>query len=569
MKQSKLFVPTLRETPNDADIISHQMLLRAGYIRQVSSGIYTYLPLANRVIEKIKNIIREEFEKIEAAEMLMPALLPTDLWRESGRFETYGEDLIKLHDRHGRDFILGPTHEEAFTDLIRNDIKSYKKLPLMLFQFQNKFRDEKRPRFGLMRGREFLMKDAYSFHDSNESLDESYRLFEQAYTNIFKRCGLDFRAIIGDAGAMGGQDSKEFMALSESGEDTVVYSDSSDYAANLEMASSLTLDEDWKEVDKELEKISTPDTKTIDEVAELLQKDSSRIVKSLLFIADEEPVLVLLRGDHQVNEVKLKNYLQATSMEMASEEETNDWLNTNPGFIGPMNINEEIRVVADKYIEQLTNMVIGANEENYHYMNANLNRDFTISEVTDIRLVEEGDLSPDGNGKLKFARGIEIGHIFKLGTRYSESMDATVLNDNGRSIPIIMGSYGIGVSRLLSAVSEQNADEDGLSWPLSIAPYDVHIVPIQIKNDDQRKLALDLYDAFNAKGTAVLLDDRKERAGVKFADADLIGIPIRITVGKKAAEQIVEVKIRKTGEMIEVRKDELFETINILLDNNK
>lgn len=567
MRQTKLFAPTLRETPSDADILSHQLLLRAGYIRQVTSGVYTYLPLATRVMENIKTVIREEHEKIDAVEMLMPTLLPTDLWLESGRYETYGPELIKLKDRHGRDFILGPTHEEAFTNLLRNEITSYKRLPLILYQFQTKFRDEKRPRFGLMRSREFLMKDAYSFDDSYENLDVSYKKFEQAYTNIFQRLHLEFRAIIGDAGAMGGQDSKEFMALSESGEDTVVYSDESDYAANLEMATSVYTPQKNDDPEKELEKVSTPDAKTIDQVAEFLGVEASSILKSILFIADEQPVLAVVRGDHDVNEVKLRNYLGAETLEMATDEETVEYMKTEPGYISPVGAPENVRVIADVYVQDMKNMVAGANEKDAHFVNANLNRDMTVESFEDIRFVQEGEPSPDGKGTLRFTRGIEIGHIFKLGTRYSESMNATILDQNGKAVPMVMGSYGIGVSRLLSALAEQYADEKGLVWPKDIAPYEIHLVPIQMKKEDQRALAEELYSTLQDNKFTVLMDDRNERAGVKFADADLMGLPIRVTIGKKAAEGIVEVTLRKTGETLEVRKDELINTLRFLLDN--
>ncbi|WP_277630334.1 proline--tRNA ligase [Atopococcus tabaci] len=567
MRQTKLFAPTLRETPSDADILSHQLLLRAGYIRQVTSGVYTYLPLATRVMENIKTVIREEHEKIDAVEMLMPTLLPTDLWLESGRYETYGPELIKLKDRHGRDFILGPTHEEAFTNLLRNEVTSYKRLPLILYQFQTKFRDEKRPRFGLMRSREFLMKDAYSFDDSYENLDVSYKKFEQAYTNIFQRLHLEFRAIIGDAGAMGGQDSKEFMALSESGEDTVVYSDESDYAANLEMATSIYTPQKSDDPEKELEKVSTPDTKTIDQVADFLGVDASNILKSILFIADEQPVLAVVRGDHDVNEVKLRNYLGAETLEMATDEETVEYMKTEPGYISPVGAPENVRVIADLYVQDMKNMVAGANEKDAHFVNANLNRDMTVESFEDIRFVQEGEPSPDGKGTLRFTKGIEIGHIFKLGTRYSESMNATILDQNGKAVPMVMGSYGIGVSRLLSALAEQYADEKGLVWPKDIAPYDIHLVPIQMKKEDQRALAEELYSTLQDNKFTVLMDDRNERAGVKFADADLMGLPIRVTIGKKAAEGIVEVSLRKTGETLEVRKDELINTLRFLLDN--
>lgn len=565
MKQSKMLIPTLRETPNEAEVVSHQLLLRGGFIRQVSAGMYSYLPLANRVLEKIKTIMREEFDEIDAVECLMPALLPAELWQESGRYETYGPLLMKLQDRHGRDYILGPTHEETFTDLIRNEVKSYKKLPLSLYQIQTKYRDEKRPRSGLLRGREFIMKDGYSFHANEASLDETYHLYEEAYNRIFERCGLNFRSIIGDGGAMGGSDSKEFMALSAIGEDTICYSTDSDYAANLEMATSLYEPNPSHETVKELEKVATPNVCSIEEVANFLSVSSETIIKSVLFIADEEPVLVLVRGDHEVNDVKLKNYLGADFLEPATPEQAEALFKASFGSVGPVNIPEEVKVYADRYVADMENAVVGANETGFHFLNANPGRDFEPIAYEDLRFVKEGDPSPDGEGKIKFTKGIEIGHIFKLGTRYSESMNATVLDENGRAIPVIMGCYGIGVSRLISAIVEQNADEFGMNWPEEIAPFNVHVIPVNVKNDEQRLLAEELSQTLTASGYEVLVDDRKERAGVKFADSDLIGIPVRVTVGKKASEGIVEVKLRQSGETIEVKKEELINTIRILL----
>ncbi|SJZ75203.1 prolyl-tRNA synthetase [Pilibacter termitis] len=566
MKQSKMFIPTLREVPNDAQALSHQLLLRAGYVRQVSAGIYSYLPLANRVIEKVKGIMREELEKIDAVEMLMPALLTADLWRESGRYDTYGDDLYKLKNREQSDFILGPTHEETFTQLIRDEIKSYKRLPLNLYQIQPKYRDEKRPRFGLLRVREFIMKDAYSFHANQESLDECYREYETAYSKIFERCGLTFRAIIGDAGAMGGSDSKEFMALADVGEDTIVYSTTSDYAANLEMATSLYQPNKVVETALSLEKVSTPNAKSIEEVSNFLNVPAEKIIKSVLFIADETPVLALVRGDHEVNDVKLKNYLGADFLEEASEADVKRYFGAAFGSIGPVGLSEEVRVVADLYVNDMNNAVTGANEDDFHYLNVNVKRDFTPRDVVDIRNVQEGEISPDGQGTLAFARGIEIGHIFKLGTRYSESMNARVLDENGREIPVIMGCYGLGVSRLLSAIVEQHGSESGISWPKEIAPFDVHIVPMNLKKEEQAQLTDEIYKTLSENGFEVLVDDRNERAGVKFADSDLIGLPLRVTIGKKAEEGIVEVKILKTGEMLEVKKEELVSTLRILLE---
>lgn len=568
MKQSRIFAPTLRDTPNDADVISHQLLLRAGYIRQISSGIYTYLPLANRVLENIKSIIREEMDHIDGSEMLLPTLIPADLWKESGRYETYGEDLIKLQDRHERDFILGPTHEETFTSLIRDEIKSYKKLPLMLYQFQTKFRDEKRPRFGLMRGREFIMKDAYTFHDSYESLDESYNAISQAYSNAFTRIGLNFRSIIGDAGAMGGKDSIEFMALADSGEDVVVYSDSSEYAANLEMATSLYKSSPKTTVQHGKELVDTPDTKTVSDVAAFLGVNLDQVLKSVLYVTnDERPVLAIVRGDHEVNEVKLRTIVEAQGVEPATEEQITTLFKTVAGYVGPVDLTEEVTVVADLYVQDISNAVSGANQEGKHYKNVNPGEDFKPDHYADIRIVAENELAPDGEGRLQFTKGIEIGHIFKLGTRYSESMNATVLDNNGRQTPVIMGSYGIGVSRLLSAVAEQYADEKGLVWPKAIAPFDVHIIPIQMKDDAQRELAQELYEVLEKEQLSVLIDDRIERPGVKFTDAELIGIPVRITVGKKASEGIVEVTFRKSGEMVEIMKDDLMDTLSILNHN--
>lgn len=569
MRQSKMLIPTLREVPNDAEVLSHQILLRAGYIRQVSAGIYSYLPLANRVLEKLKTIMREEFEKIGAVEMLMPAILPAELWQESGRYETYGPNLYRLNDRNDRQMILGPTHEETFTELIRDEVNSYKKLPLNLYQIQAKYRDEKRPRFGLLRGREFIMKDAYSFHASQESLDETYKDYEKAYTEIFKRCGLEFRAIIGDGGAMGGKDSKEFMAISEIGEDTICYSTESDYAANLEMATSYYVPKKSHETQLEMEKKETPDVKTIEEVAAFFDVQPQKIIKSVLFKADEQPVLVLVRGDHEVNDVKLKNFLGADFLEEATEEEAKNYLGADFGSVGPIGVSEEVKVYADRHVQDLANAIAGANETGYHYINVNPERDFNVLAYEDLRFVQEGDPSPDNNGVLAFTRGIEIGHIFKLGTRYSESMGATVLDENGREKHVIMGCYGIGVSRLLSAIVEQNADENGIHWPKGIAPFDLHVVQMNLKDEFQTNLTNEVEKAMNEAGYQVLVDDRNERAGVKFADSDLIGCPIRITVGKKAVDGIVEVKIKKTGEMVEVRKEELVNTLPILLNQGE
>ena len=614
MKQSKMLIPTLREMPSDAQVISHALMLRAGYVRQVSAGVYSYLPLANRVIEKAKKIMREEFDKIGAVEMLAPALLSADLWRESGRYETYGEDLYKLKNREKSDFILGPTHEETFTAIVRDSVKSYKQLPLNLYQIQPKYRDEKRPRNGLLRTREFIMKDAYSFHANYDSLDVAYDEYKSAYEKIFTRSELDFKAIIGDGGAMGGKDSQEFMAITPdrtdlnrwvvldksvasfdeipedvqeairteltswmvSGEDTIAYSSESSYAANLEMATDEYKPAGRVVTEEEVARVSTPDCKTIDEVAVFLGLDESQTIKTLVYMADESPVVALLVGNDQLNEVKLKNHLAADFFDVASEDEVRQLLGAGFGSLGPVNLPEGVRIIADRKVQDLANAVVGANEDGYHLTGVNPGRDFT-AEYVDIREVREGEISPDGQGVLKFARGIEIGHIFKLGTRYSDSMNANVLDENGRAVPMIMGCYGIGVSRLLSAVMEQHARlfvnktpkgefryAWGINFPKELAPFDVHLIPVNVKDEEALALTDQIEASLLSAGYEVLVDDRNERAGVKFSDSDLIGLPIRVTVGKKAAEGIVEVKIKATGDTIEVHADNLLETLSIL-----
>ncbi|WP_271004226.1 proline--tRNA ligase [Listeria seeligeri] len=564
MRQTMTFIPTLKEVPADAEVKSHQLLLRAGFIRQTASGIYSYLPLATLTLRKIETIIREELETVGAAELLMPALQPAELWQESGRWNDYGPELMRLKDRASRDFALGPTHEEVITALLRDEIKSYKRLPLTLYQIQTKFRDEKRPRFGLLRGREFIMKDAYSFHATNESLDEVYDLMHQAYSNIFTRCGLEFRSVIADSGSIGGKETQEFVALSDIGEDTIAYSDASDYAANVEMAPVLHMEKKSHELEKELEKVTTPDQKTIADIVTFLEVPIEKTMKSMLYQVDEEVIMVLVRGDHEVNDIKIKNALDATNVELVDPVVAVELLGANFGSLGPIGVPENVRIFADNAVKDLVNAVAGANEDGFHYINVNPTRDFEVVSYFDLRMIQVGDLSPDGQGVIKFAEGIEVGHIFKLGTKYSQAMNATVLDENGRAQPIIMGCYGIGVSRILSAIAEQSNDENGLVWDKKISPFDLHLIPVNMKSEEQVAFAETLYQSLQQAGFSVLIDDRSERAGVKFADADLIGLPIRITVGKKAAEGIVEVKIRKTGEMIEVRQDELLNTLPIL-----
>lgn len=546
---------------------SHQLLLRAGFIRQSASGVYTFLPLGQRVLQKVEAIIREEMNRIGAMELFMPALQPAELWQQSGRWYSYGPELMRLKDRHERDFALGPTHEEMITAIVRDEVKTYKRLPLVLYQIQTKFRDEKRPRFGLLRGREFMMKDAYSFHTSKESLDETYNNMYEAYANIFRRCGLNFRAVIADSGAIGGKDTHEFMVLSDIGEDTIAYSDASDYAANIEMAPVVATYEKSDEPPAELKKVATPGQKTIAEVASHLQISPERCIKSLLFNVDGRYVLVLVRGDHEANEVKVKNVLDATVVELATPEETERVMNAPIGSLGPIGVSEDVTVIADHAVAAIVNGVCGANEEGYHYIGVNPGRDFAVSQYADLRFVKEGDPSPDGKGTIRFARGIEVGHVFKLGTKYSEAMNAVYLDENGQTQTMIMGCYGIGVSRLVAAIAEQFADEHGLVWPASVAPFHIHLLTANAKSDEQRALAEEWYEKLGQAGFEVLYDDRPERAGVKFADSDLIGIPLRVTVGKRAGEGVVEVKVRKTGETFDVPVSELVDTARRLLQS--
>lgn len=560
-----IFSPTLREVPADAEIKSHQLLLRAGFMRQNASGIYSFLPLGLKVLHKVERIIREEMEKAGAVELLMPALQPAELWQESGRWYSYGSELMRMKDRNDREFALGATHEEVITDLVRDEIKSYKKLPLTLYQIQTKFRDEQRPRFGLLRGREFLMKDAYSFHATQESLDEVYdRLFE-AYSNIFARCGLNFRAVIADSGAMGGKDTHEFMVLSDVGEDTIAYSNESNYAANIEMAPVVALYEKSNEAELALEKVETPNQKSIEEVSSFLNMEATKCIKSMVFKVDEKFVVVLVRGDHEVNDIKVKNLYGASVVELATHEEVKELLNCEVGSLGPIGITADVEVIADHAVQAIVNGCAGANEAGFHYVNVNPGRDFNVSQYADLRFIQEGDASPDGKGTICFAKGIEVGHVFKLGTRYSEAMNATFLDENGKTQPAIMGCYGIGVSRTVAAIAEQFNDENGLTWPLAVAPFHVHVIPVNMKADAQRVAGESIYRTLQEQGFEVLLDDRPERAGVKFADSDLFGIPVRVTVGKKADEGIVEVKVRATNESAEVKIEELHTYITNIL----
>ncbi|HEC2158081.1 proline--tRNA ligase [Staphylococcus delphini] len=556
MKQSKVFIPTLREVPAEAEAISHQLLLKAGLIKQNAAGVYSYLPVATRVIHKISDIIRQEMERIDAVEVVMPVLQQSELWKESGRWDAYGMELMRLRDRNQREFALGPTHEEVVTSLVRDELRSYKQLPLTLFQIQTKFRDEKRPRFGLLRGREFIMKDAYSFHTDEASLMETYQNMNNAYSTIFKRVGLNVRPVVADSGAIGGNHTHEFHALSAIGEDTIVYSDNSDYAANIEKAEVPYYETaNTDEALQPLEKVETPNVKTAQELADFLGQPLENIIKTMVFKVNGEFILLLVRGHHEVNDVKIKDYFKTDDVAMATDDEIRNLLGASPGSLGPVT-DRDVKVYADQFVQSLRNLAIGANEDGYHYVNANVERDFQIEGYGDFRFILEGEPLADGSGPAKFAEGIEVGQVFVLGEKYSEAMKATVLNQQGREQNLTMGCYGIGVSRTLSAIIEQHHDDNGIIWPKSVTPFDVHLITVNPKKDEQRKCADQLYDQL--LGTYdVLYDDRNERAGVKFNDADLIGIPVRVVVGKNAAEGIVEVKRRDTGDSEDVHVNDL------------
>ncbi|GAB7388253.1 proline--tRNA ligase [Bacillaceae bacterium] len=559
MRQSQMLLPTLREVPSEAEIASHQLMLRAGMIRQLASGIYTYLPLGYRVLRKVEGIVREEMDRAGAQEIVMPAVQPAELWRETGRWDAYGPELMRLKDRHERDFVLGPTHEEVITSLVRDEVKSYKKLPLTLYQIQTKYRDEIRPRFGVIRAREFVMKDAYSFDVDAEGLERSYRAMYEAYERIFTRCGLHFRAVEADAGAIGGKGTHEFMALSDIGEDTIAYCANCSYAANIEKA-EVAYRPDGPETEKEtapgqpaeMKKVHTPGVKSIEQLTEFLRVQPQKVIKSVLFRVDEQCVLVLVRGDHEVNEAKVKELFAANVIELADEGAVRRITGAAPGFAGPVGLREPVTIVADRAVETLVNAVAGANETDYHLLNVTPGKDFAVSRYADVRNIQEGDVCPRCGGEIRFARGIEVGHVFKLGTKYSKQMGATFLDENGKERVMIMGCYGIGISRLVAAIIEQNHDENGIIWPASVAPYQVHLITVNGKQEEQLRLSEQIYESLSGEKFEVLWDDRQERAGVKFKDSDLIGIPLRVVVGAKAGEGIVECKIRRTGEAHEV-----------------
>ncbi|MEK3684750.1 proline--tRNA ligase [Paenibacillus sp. FSL R10-2736] len=557
MRQTNLFVTTLREAPAEAETMSHQLLLRAGYIRQLAAGVYTYMPLGRRVLRKIENIVREEMDASGAQELLMPSLQPAELWKESDRYDVYGKELMKLQDRHEREFVLGPTHEEVVTALVRDEINSYRRLPLTVYQIQTKFRDERRPRSGLLRGREFLMKDAYSFDTGWEGLDMNYEQMYNAYGRIFNRCGLTYRAVQANAGAIGGKgQNHEFMALSEIGEDTVAVCSICDYAANLEQAEvrggAAFEERDYSGIPVPV-KFHTPNQKTIQQLEQESRIKPQDIIKTLIYTGGGRSFAVLVRGDHEVNELKVEKYLGCGEIALAEYDSVQAAAGVESGFVGPAGLS--LTILVDAAVAGMTEAVTGAGEKDYHLRGVVPGRGFTLAHVGDFRNAAAGDICPEcGEGKLVFHQGIEVGHVFKLGTVYSEKLGATFLDTAGRSQPMVMGCYGIGISRLLSSVAEQNHDDQGLIWPAAIAPYTVHILLMSVKDEGQREVAEALYAQLTANGIETLLDDRDERAGVKFKDSGLIGIPVALVVGKGAAEQKVEYMDRRAGtkEMIDI-----------------
>ncbi|MBP2650255.1 MAG: Prolyl-tRNA synthetase [Firmicutes bacterium] len=564
MRASQLYAPTLRETPAEAEVISHQLMLRAGFIRKAAGGMYTYLPLAWRVLRKIETIVREEMDAKGGQELAMPVIQPAEIWQESGRWDVYGDEMFRLKDRHNRNFCLGPTHEEMITTVVRSDVRSYRQLPLMLYQIQNKYRDEIRPRFGLMRGREFIMKDLYSFDRDEQGLDESYSKMYDAYTKIFTRCGLEFRPVEADSGAIGGSGSHEFMVLADSGEAAIVYCQKCNYAANVEKAEMHPIVAPDEEP-LPLEERSTPGTKSIEAVCKLLKISADKTIKTLAYQTEKKLVLALVRGDHEVNEIKLQNELNCINLALANEIDVQNLTGAVPGFIGPIGVKDVI-IVADATVMNMHNSVAGANKTDYHYINVNPGRDFKPAIVADIRMIKESDPCPHCGAPVNTARGIEAGQVFKLYTKYSKALKATFLDENGKEKLMVMGCYGVGVSRTMAAAIEQNNDEHGIIWPVAIAPYHAVIVPVNVKDIAQMELAEKIYTELNKSGVDAVLDDRPERAGVKFKDADLIGYPLKITLGPKALnENLIEVKVRKNGEIFFFAPENFVTEIKTLL----
>lgn len=577
MKLSRLYMPTLREIPQDAEIASHQLLLRGAFIRKSASGIYTYLPLGYRVVRKVENITREEMDRFGSQEILMSAIQPKEIWEDSGRWYRFGPEMFKLRDRNDREFCLGPTAEEYFTTLIKDEVKSYKQLPLNLYQIQTKYRDEKRPRFGINRAREFSMKDAYSFDTNQETMVESYNLMYKAYENIFDRLNLDYKIVEGDNGAMGGNMSHEFIALSEIGEGVIAYSESGKYAATEEKARVIYKLPERKDR-LAVEEVSTPNCKTISEVANFLNVKEAECIKAIDLMVAGEPVLVFIPGDRELNMAKLEAYLGVPEheIEMLSDEDIIS-INSYPGYTGPIGLKENVRLIFDESLTKMDNLVAGANKEGWHIKNVNYGRDFKGEICLDLLQVKEGDLIEGTDEEYKFARGIEVGNIFQLGTKYSETLNATYLDENGKEQFIWMGSYGVGITRSVSAIVEQFHDENGIIWPMSVAPYHIIVTIVNVKDEEQVRLGEEIYNALLSEGHEVILDDRKERAGVKFKDRDLIGIPVRITVGKKASENIVEYSLRKdpqnkeeieSGFAIKKAFNDVVEGMTIPIDKN-
>ena len=571
MRWRTSFIPTLKEVPSDAEVTSHRLLVRAGMIRQVSRGVYDFLPLALRTLRKIEGIVREEMNRAGAQELLMPVTSPAELWQDSGRWEIYGKELLRFKDRHERDFCLAPTHEEVITDLVRRDVRSYRELPMNLYQIQTKFRDEVRPRFGLMRGREFIMKDAYSFHVDREDAEREYRNMYDTYRRIFTRCGLEFRAVEADSGAIGGSLSHEFQVLAESGEDALAACGSCDYAANVQKAESRhTAPEGGGDADVPPETVATPGLKTVPEVAAFLKVPPEQFIKTMIYRKPSGGLLaVLVRGDHEVNETKLGNMLDTIAVELADEDEVQQAVGAPPGFLGPVNL--PLEVWADHAVRGMTDAVTGANQPDAHTIHVNQSRDFTPARFADLRLVKAGDPCPRCEaGVIEEYRGIEVGHVFYLGRKYSEAMGATILDSEGHERFMEMGCYGIGVTRLMAAAIEQNNDANGIIWPASIAPFSVELLPLNYKEEAVREVTDRIYDGLSEAGHEVLLDDRDERPGVKFKDADLVGIPLRVTIGARGlAKGIVELRWRADGATSEVPVDEAVARIGAALGNGR
>ena len=571
MLATKLYAPTLREVPSDADVVSQQLMLRAGFMRKTANGLYSFLPLGWRSIKKIEAIVREEMDRASAQEIMMPILQPAEIWKESGRWNAYGAEMMRINDRHDNEFCLGPTHEEMITTLVKNEINSYRQLPVNLYQIQSKFRDERRPRYGLMRSREFIMKDAYSFDVDEAGLDESYKSMYDAYTRIFTRCGLTFRPVEADSGAIGGSGTHEFMAIAEAGEADIVYCTKCDYAANIEIGKPGIMKQD-EEALQELSVVDTPNASTIEAVAEMLNLPLHKTIKAVVFSIDGKVVLAIVRGDHEVNEVAVQHaVLGSVEPEMATPEEL-EKVGLTAGFISPIGLKqtEEFAIVVDESVMETYNVCGGANKKDAHYVNINPKRDFNVEDiiVAPIRLITKDDVCPKCGGALEHAKGIEVGQVFKLGTKYSEALQATFLDQNGRPNPMIMGCYGIGVSRTLAAAIEQYHDENGIIWPRSIAPFEAVIVPINAKDEALMSTSQTIYTALQNAGVDVLLDDRKDRAGVKFKDADLIGYPLRITVSKNTLENNeVEIQIRKSGEALPCAIDSVADKVTEMLQN--